>query len=398
LLQKKYISVTVTEEKEGIKMNKKVNNWFTELEKVMPELKSEPGYCKYHPNYLIKLVEWIERFQTLTEENKKLHNDKPKFVVFDLETTGLHTPEQFRDGEGGVTDVAGAIILGSQYLGNPILKDGTQIEGENKYEFNSLANPGVPIPDEVVELTGITNAMRVRSRHQKNVLADFREFASDAILVGHNIGDSQFNKNGFDIARVYGPISEGLFEDDTQAILENALDTLPFFRYLVASGSHTNEELGAKLGVKLVGAHRAMPDVRVNALAFSKLLPVLFDTPLEELKEYAHQMEEEKGKHILSYVRPGAEANETGELDRWLEFGIRVDEDKLKLKRNKKILTVRFQDGEFLFDEVDSKSGTVSAEEVSHLFEPDLLKLQALVLTKENHFEDLVKHLEDITF
>lgn len=81
-----------------------------------------------------------------------------------------------------------------------------------------------------------------------------------------------------------------------------------------------------------------------------------------------------------------------------MEFGIRVDEDKLKLKRNKKILTVRFQDGEFLFDEVDSKSGTVSAEEVSHLFEPDLLKLQALVLTKENHFEDLVKHLEDITF
>ena len=81
MLQKKYISVTVTEEKEGLKMNKKVNNWFTELEKVMPELKSEPGYCKHHPNYLTKLVEWIERFQTLTEENKKLHNNKPKFVV-----------------------------------------------------------------------------------------------------------------------------------------------------------------------------------------------------------------------------------------------------------------------------------------------------------------------------
>lgn len=81
---------------------KKVELWFQELEKVMPELKSEPGYCKHHPNYLTKLVEWIERFQILTEENKKLHNNKPKFVVFDLETTGLHTPEQFRDGEGGV--------------------------------------------------------------------------------------------------------------------------------------------------------------------------------------------------------------------------------------------------------------------------------------------------------
>ena len=84
-------------------MNEKIENWFKELEKVMPGIQNEPGYCKYHPFHLNKIVEWIERFQTITQENKKLHNNKlPKFVVFDLETTGLHTPEQFRDGEGGV--------------------------------------------------------------------------------------------------------------------------------------------------------------------------------------------------------------------------------------------------------------------------------------------------------
>ena len=112
--------------------------------------------------------------------------------------------------------------------------------------------------------------MVAQAKPQKVVLEEFREFTKGAILVGHNIGDSQYNKRGFDVARVYGPIANALFGDEIDDLLENSVDTLPLFKNMIAGVSHKNEDLCARLGITLVGAHRAIPDVRVNALAFSK--------------------------------------------------------------------------------------------------------------------------------
>ena len=72
-------------------------------------------------------------------------------------------------------------------------------------------------------MTGITNEMVAQAKPTKVVLEEFREFTKGAILVGHNIGDSQYNKRGFDVARVYGPIANALFGDEIDVYLKTQL-------------------------------------------------------------------------------------------------------------------------------------------------------------------------------
>jgi DNA polymerase-3 subunit epsilon len=86
------------------------------------------------------------------------------FVVFDLETTGA-SPEG-----SGITEVGAVKVRG----------------GEVRGEFQSLVNPGKPIPAFIAVLTGITDAMVASAPRIGGVLAAFLEFARGAVLVAHN--------------------------------------------------------------------------------------------------------------------------------------------------------------------------------------------------------------------
>jgi DNA polymerase-3 subunit epsilon len=87
------------------------------------------------------------------------------FCVLDLETTG-GSP-----GACAITEVGGIRVRGGECLGT----------------FQTLVNPGLPIPPEIVLLTGITEAMVVPAPPIEAVLPAFLEFAGDAVLVGHNV-------------------------------------------------------------------------------------------------------------------------------------------------------------------------------------------------------------------
>jgi DNA polymerase-3 subunit epsilon len=88
------------------------------------------------------------------------------FVVFDLETTGSSP------GADGVTEIGAIKVRGGEVLG----------------EFATLVDPGRPIPPQIVELTGITQAMVYDAPTMDRVLPAFLEFASGAVLVAHNAG------------------------------------------------------------------------------------------------------------------------------------------------------------------------------------------------------------------
>ena len=90
------------------------------------------------------------------------------FVVVDLETSG---GSPFTG--AGITEIGAVKVCGGQVIG----------------EFQSLVNPGTPIPDYITELTGISFAMVQGAPSIENILPMFFEFLGSPqtnILVAHN--------------------------------------------------------------------------------------------------------------------------------------------------------------------------------------------------------------------
>ena len=86
------------------------------------------------------------------------------FVVVDLETTG-GSPLSCAITEIGAVKVRGGVVLG---------------------EFQTLVNPGEPIPAFIAVLTGITDSMVTTAPRVGAVLPAFAEFCAGSVLVAHN--------------------------------------------------------------------------------------------------------------------------------------------------------------------------------------------------------------------
>jgi len=99
------------------------------------------------------------------------------FVVLDLETTGT-SPATCAITEVGAVKVRGGEVLGT---------------------FQTLVNPGLPIPPSITVLTGITHAMVVPAPPVGAVLEPFTGFVGDAVIVGHNVAfDLRFLRAAMD--------------------------------------------------------------------------------------------------------------------------------------------------------------------------------------------------------
>ncbi|MGH9280367.1 MAG: DEDD exonuclease domain-containing protein, partial [Acidimicrobiales bacterium] len=87
------------------------------------------------------------------------------FCVVDLETTG-GSPATC-----AITEIGAVKVRGGECIGT----------------FHTLVNPGLPIPPEIVILTGITETMVGPAPRVENVLPDLCEFMDGTVLVGHNL-------------------------------------------------------------------------------------------------------------------------------------------------------------------------------------------------------------------
>ncbi|MBJ7288902.1 exonuclease domain-containing protein, partial [Williamsia sp.] len=88
------------------------------------------------------------------------------FVVVDLETTGGSAATD------RITEIGAVKVRGGEILG----------------ELATLVDPGRAIPQHIVALTGITEAMVYRAPRIDEVLPAFLEFAHGCVLVAHNAG------------------------------------------------------------------------------------------------------------------------------------------------------------------------------------------------------------------
>lgn len=87
------------------------------------------------------------------------------YAVIDFETTGLSPAHGARP-----TEIAVVMVRGDQIMDR----------------FQSLMNPGVPIPGDIQAFTGITNAMVRRAPSIREVMDEAVRFAGGHPIVAHN--------------------------------------------------------------------------------------------------------------------------------------------------------------------------------------------------------------------
>jgi DNA polymerase-3 subunit epsilon len=180
------------------------------------------------------------------------------FVVFDLETTGTSP------GADGVTEIGAVKVLGGEILG----------------EFATFVDPGMPIPPQIVALTGITQAMVYDAPTMDRVLPAFLEFAAGSVLVAHNAGfDTGFMRAA---CRAHG------YPWPRAAVV----CTVRLARRVISrqdTPSYRLSALAALLGATTTPNHRALDDARATVDVLHALLErvgALGVHSLEELLDY----------------------------------------------------------------------------------------------------------------
>jgi DNA polymerase III subunit epsilon len=163
------------------------------------------------------------------------------FVVVDLETTG-GSPQSCQ-----ITEVGAVKLRGGECLGT----------------FQTLINPGMPIPPSITVLTGISQAMVLPAPSIDRVLPSLQEFIGDAVVVGHNV---RFDLRFLDAA---------LAQSGRPRLTNRWVDTAALARRLVRDEVPDCRlgTLASRLRLDHTPNHRALDD----ALATGDLLHALLE-------------------------------------------------------------------------------------------------------------------------
>lgn len=164
-----------------------------------------------------------------------------RFVVFDLETTGLSAE---RDE---------IIEIGAVKVENGKITD----------RFSEFVNPGIPIPEKIQKLTGINDGMVSDAKGIDTLLPAFLEFAGNCVFVAHNADfDMSFIKSKCKRLGIDRSFS--------------SLDTLELSRAMFPQLSkHKLDTVAKHLGVSLENHHRACDDAGATAEIMVKCLDIL---------------------------------------------------------------------------------------------------------------------------
>jgi len=202
-----------------------------------------------------------------------------EFAVFDIETTGLSAATC------KITEI-GAVIVQN---------------GEIKGRFNSFVNPGVHIPENITELTGITDEMVADAPPVGEVLKEFFAFIGDRMLVAHN---ASFDTGFIRFAA----------EENGMPFENPFLDTVAMSRYMNPDlKNHKLDTLAKHYKLGDFNHHRASDD--------AEMLAAIFTCMSERLKE--------EGIDTVSRMN----------------FSMAEKSDPLKLKSYHQIILVKNQEG-----------------------------------------------------
>lgn len=161
-----------------------------------------------------------------------------RFALVDIETTGSHAKGH------GITEIA--IIIS---------------DGQKELErWETLVDPGIPIPLHITQLTGIDDAMVTKAPPFHQIADELREWLNDAIFVAHNVG--------FDYSFI-----RGHYEFIGQTWKNPKLCTVRMARKLLPGhGSYSLGNLCRDLEIGNDARHRAMGDCAAMLELFHRMM------------------------------------------------------------------------------------------------------------------------------
>jgi DNA polymerase-3 subunit epsilon len=180
--------------------------------------------------------------------------DEIDFVIVDVETTGW-SPEEARITEIGAVRVSAGHVRG---------------------QFSSLVNPRSAIPQQVTELTGISDAMVAAAPPLDQVLPAFLDFARGCVLAAHNAP--------FDV----GFLSAACVACDLRWPDFTVVDTVELARRVLSEDEVPNcklSTLAAFFSAQTPPCHRALSDALATADVLLGLLPRLAAAGVSTLAE-----------------------------------------------------------------------------------------------------------------
>lgn len=207
------------------------------------------------------------------------HLSATTFVVIDLETTGG------APGLNSITEIGAIKVQGGQILG----------------EFQTLINPGVPLPPFITVLTGITEAMLLPAPTIDEVFPQLLEFLgspTETVLVAHNAQ--------FDISFLKAAANKLNFTWPKFQVL----DTVKIARHTLNREEVRNFKLSTLaefFKAETTPNHRALDDVRATVSVLHGLIERLgsFNIfTLEELRDFSNRVTKAQAakKHLAANI------------------------------------------------------------------------------------------------
>lgn len=198
--------------------------------------------------------------------------DDLTFVVFDTETTGLNPASD------SIVQIAAVRLVNNR-----------RVEGE---VFDTLVDPGRPIPLSSTEVHGISDSMVIGAPNVTEALRQFHRFARGSVLIAHNAPfDMEF------LRREEAAIGAAF----DHPVLDTVLLSAVVFGQL---DQHSLDALTARLGITIPeeARHTAIGDTVATADAFLKLVPMLkargfetFGQVLTEVRKHGRLLKDLNG-------------------------------------------------------------------------------------------------------
>jgi len=182
------------------------------------------------------------------------------YVVFDVETTGLSAVYDT------IIELAAVKVRGGEIIDR----------------FESFANPHQSLSATIIDLTGITDDMLTDAPNVDEVLAKFKEWIGDDILVAHNAS--------FDMGFLNVGFKKHLGEEKAK---NPVIDTLELGRFLYPElKNHRLNTLCKKFDIDLTQHHRAIYDCEATGFLLIKMLKDAEEKGIE----YHNQFNDNMGK------------------------------------------------------------------------------------------------------